>query len=108
MNPLKRIATSAAVSRRATRVSVAENGTPELTVLAEVNAVRIVYGRDARRLTSFELDGKLAARFAFTLLRWWILQTWCGLRSAILARATRKAFERASRAPRELRGGVKA
>lgn len=108
MNPLKSIVSAAATSRRAARVSVAVDGAPELTVLSEVGSLRIVHGRDAKRLTSFELDGPLAKKLAFTLLRWWVMQTWCGLRSALLARAQRKAFKLANRAPRELRGGAKA
>lgn len=108
MNPIKSIVEAAALSRRAQRVSIAVDGSPELTVLSEVDSLRVVYGRDAKRLLTFELDAPLAKNLAFALLRWWVAQTWCGLRSALLARAQRKAFKLANRAPRELRGGAKA
>lgn len=52
----------------------------EMTVVAEPDAVEVYYGRAEFR--GFAVSHRMAVRLAWFLLwRYWVVSTWCGLRT---------------------------
>lgn len=95
-----KLAAKAAAVSRATRFQPTVDGV-EMVVETRVDSVQLIHGKT--QFQRFELSYGSARQLLGELARWWILQTWCGLRERLLRRALRRALLRAGKTPREVR-----